>query len=306
MVQMRARTDNNELMRNRLWAEETLIEGSWLLAVTCGPMAFDMHSVREAWDLAADGYAQGQASGRDYYRYEFFGPAHADLCGDVRGRRLLDVGCGSGYFTREMAARGAQATGVDISPRMIALANEQETAAPLGIVYHALDAADLSHAFAPRSFDIATSCLALQDMPQPLNVFRSVHAMLQRGGRFVASIEHPCTNPPFRAWERDAHGRKRWLCIDRYFERGPREYTWTRWPGAFTTMANHAPLEDWFGWILEAGFQIRTVREPRPQDSAIQARPALMDATRLPYFLMFDLVTAGTCGDSAAPERSAP
>ncbi|PYR21592.1 MAG: hypothetical protein DMF98_21900 [Acidobacteria bacterium] len=286
MAQMRARTDNNELMQNTL-------------AVTCGPMAFDTHSVREAWDLAADGYAQGQASGRDYYRYEFFGPAHADLCGDVRGRRLLDVGCGSGYFTREMAARGAQATGVDISPRMIALANERETAA-------ALDAADLSHAFAPRSFDIATSCLALQDMPQPLNVFRSVHAMLRRGGRFVASIEHPCTNPPFRAWERDAHGRKRWLCIDRYFERGPREYTWTRWPGAFTTMANHAPLEDWFGWILEAGFQIRTVREPRPQASAIQARPALMDATRLPYFLMFDLVTAGTCGDSAAPERSAP
>ena len=88
-------------------------------------MAFDTHSVREAWDLAADGYAQGQASGRDYYRYEFFGPAHADLCGDVRGRRLLDVGCGSGYFTREMAARGEQATGIDISPRMIALANEQ-------------------------------------------------------------------------------------------------------------------------------------------------------------------------------------
>ena len=36
---------------------------------------FDAESVRASWDDAADIYAEGQASGRDYYRYEFFGPA---------------------------------------------------------------------------------------------------------------------------------------------------------------------------------------------------------------------------------------
>jgi SAM-dependent methyltransferase len=252
-------------------------------------MAFDSESVREQWDLAADAYAQGQAAGLDHYRYEFFGPAHAALCGDVQGLRVLDIGCGSGYFARAMAARGAQVTGIDISPRMIARANAHETVAPLGIVYRAIDAAEISSAFEPQSFDMATSCLALQDMPQPGNVFRNVHETLRRGGRFVASIEHPCTNPPFRAWERDAGGRKRWLCIDRYFERGPREYNWTRWPGGFTTTANHAPLEDWFAWIVAAGFEIRAVREPRPEESAVQARPALADAMRVPYFLIFDL-----------------
>jgi len=68
---------------------------------------FDAQSVRASWDDAADAYAQGQSSGRDYYRYEFFGPAQVALCGDVRGKRLLDVGCGNGYFSREMAHRGA-------------------------------------------------------------------------------------------------------------------------------------------------------------------------------------------------------
>lgn len=252
-------------------------------------MGFDSRFVREQWDLAADGYAEGQASGHDYYRYEFFGPAHAAICGDVRGLRLLDVGCGSGYFAREMAKRGARVTGIDISPRMIARANDLEVASPLGIVYQAVDAADLSSAFEPASFDMATSCLALQDMPEPGTVLRGVHRTLRSGGRFVASIEHPCTNPPFRAWERDAHGLKRWLCIDKYFERGPREYIWSRWPGSFATTANHAPLEDWFGWIVDAGFQIRAVREPRPEESAVRARPKLADATRVPYFLIFDL-----------------
>jgi ubiquinone/menaquinone biosynthesis C-methylase UbiE len=255
-------------------------------------MSFDSRSVREQWDLAADAYAEGQASGLDHYRYEFFGPAHVALCGDVQGVRLLDVGCGSGYFAREMASRGARVTGIDISPRMIANASEQEKASPLGIAYQAVDAAEVSSAFEPASFDMATSCLALQDMPDPARVLRSIQRTLRPGGRFVASIEHPCTNPPFRVWERDASRRKRWLCIDRYFDRGPREYTWSRWPGAFTTTANHAPLEDWFGWIVDAGFQVRAVREPRPEESAIRARPALADATRVPYFLIFDLAAS--------------
>lgn len=259
-------------------------------------MTFDRRGAQEQWDLAADGYAQGQASGLDHYRYEFFGPAHAALCGDVKGLRLLDVGCGSGYFSREMAARGAQVTAIDICPRMIALASERETAAPMGIAYQVMDAADISSAFEPRSFDMATSCMALQDMPQIGDVLRAVHRALRPGSRLVASIEHPCTNPPFRVWERDAVGKKLWLCIDRYFERGPREYTWSRWPGAFTTTANHAPLEDWFDWIIDAGFQVRAVREPRPEPSTLDARPRLVAATRVPYFLMFDLV--------AGPERS--
>jgi SAM-dependent methyltransferase len=252
-------------------------------------MSFDPSSVREAWDRAADGYAQGQLEGRDFYRYEFFGPAHAALCGEVAGLTLLDVGCGSGYFARLMASRGARVTAIDLSPRMIARAAEQEAAAPLGITYRAVDAADLLDQFAAASFDIATSCLALQDMPRPAQVLRQVHGVLRPGGRFVASIEHPCTNPPFRQWERDRDGRKRWLCVDRYFDRGPREYVWGRWPGAFTTTANHAPLEDWFDWIRHAGFEVRALREPRPDANAIRARPALEDATRVPYFLMFDL-----------------
>ena len=223
-------------------------------------MTFNAESVRDAWDLAADSYADGQASGLDFYRYEFFGPAHAALCGDLRGLRLLDVGCGTGYFTREMAARGASVTGIDISPRMIARAAEIEAASPIGIEYRASDAADLAAAFPAHSFDMATSCLALQDMPEPLRALRAVRTVLKPGGRFVASIEHPCTNPPFRKWERDGAGRKQWLCVDRYFEGGPREYMWTRWPGAFTTTANHATLEEWYDRMRNAGFEVAAMR----------------------------------------------
>jgi SAM-dependent methyltransferase len=251
---------------------------------------FDVSSARAAWDRAADAWEQGQASGRDYYRHEFFGPVQVAMCGDVAGKRLLDVGCGTGYFSRDMARRGAQVVGVDVSPRMVEHARRHEAASPLGIEYRVGDAAEIAAWFAPGSFDMATSCMALQDMPDIPTVLRAVHAVLKPRGRLVASITHPCTDTPFREWQRDESGRRRCLCVDRYFDRVPVEYTWRGWAYDFATPALHAPLEDWFAWVFDAGFELRAFREPRPTEEALRARPDLEDAAKVPYYVMFDLV----------------
>jgi len=55
----------------------------------------------------------------------------------------------------------------------------------------------------------------------------------------------------------------------------------------------HATLEDWFGWFADAGFRVRALREPRPTEEAVRARPELEDAARVPYFLILDLVSDG-------------
>ncbi len=105
----------------------------------------------------------------------------------------------------------------------------------------------------------------------------------------VASIAHPCTDMPFREWAKDASGRKRWLCVDRYFDRGPLRYEWNRWGYPFATSAHHATLADWFDWILAVGFSVEGVHEPSPTAQAIERHPDLEDATRVPYYVMFDL-----------------
>jgi SAM-dependent methyltransferase len=250
---------------------------------------FDTASVRAEWDAAAEAYAEGQATGHDYYRLDFFGPAHVALCGAVQGLRVLDVGCGAGYFAREMASRGAIVTGIDMSPGMLDHAESFERQAPFGIDYANVDAARLLEHFAPASFDLTTSCLALQDMPDIPKVLRSIHDALVPGGRLVASIPHPCSDTPFRMWEKDDSGANRWLCIDRYFDRGPLEYAWKGWLYEFSTSAYHATLEDWFGWILNAGFTLRALREPTPTDAAVTRHPELDDARRVPYFLLVDV-----------------
>lgn len=245
----------------------------------------DRDSVRAIWDAAADGYARGQQSGLDLFRYAFFGPIQRELVGDVAGKRLLDVGCGTGYFARLMADAGADVTGIDISPRMI----EHARAAGGAIAYEAIEAERVADHFPAHAFDVATSCIALQDMPDPAKALRAIHAVLQPGALFVASIEHPFGSLPVRYWARGAAGTKLHLCVDRYFDRGTRTFTWERWPTQFTTSAHHAPLEDWFEWIIGAGFSLRAFREPVPTPEAAHAYPTLAGALRMPYFAIFVL-----------------
>ena len=92
-----------------------------------------------------------------------------------------------------------------------------------------------------------------------------------------------------RAAESYADGQAAGLDFYRCEFFGPREYTWMRWPLPFTTTAPHATTEDWFERMRTAGFAVDSIREPRPDEAAVRARPALADAARVPYFLMFDL-----------------
>lgn len=52
-----------------------------------------------------------------------------ELCGDMAGKRVLDVGCGSGRYAVECARRGAEVVGVDFAPAMIAMAGQAAAAA---------------------------------------------------------------------------------------------------------------------------------------------------------------------------------
>ena len=60
-----------------------------------------------------------RAYSKDYFRDEMNNPAMLELFGDIRGKRILDLGCGEGDNSRIMARKGAIVTGVDFSKKMI-------------------------------------------------------------------------------------------------------------------------------------------------------------------------------------------
>ncbi len=100
----------------------------------------------------------------------------------ARGARVLDLCCGSGHVTKELAARGYQVTGVDNSARLIDLARHELP----GIDFRVQDARDLmlegSYGAVLSTFDSLNHILSLNELK---NVFAGVGRILQPGGLFV-------------------------------------------------------------------------------------------------------------------------
>ena len=132
-------------------------------------------------------------------------PAVFDLCGDVTGLDIIDLGCGEGYCARELASRGAGSiTGVELSDEMVQLAQAQDAELGHGIHFRQGDITRLTDADA--SFDLALGVFVYNyvDTEQMLASFREVHRVLRPGGHFVFSVPHPAfayirteQQPPF-------------------------------------------------------------------------------------------------------------
>src|SRR5207249_10717636 len=85
----------------------------------------------QSWEAVADDWVS-HADHNDYRNY-FLMPLTLELLGNVHGLRILDLGCGEGGYSRELATRGARVVGVDGSPRLVAVARQRAVDAGLTI-----------------------------------------------------------------------------------------------------------------------------------------------------------------------------
>jgi 2-polyprenyl-3-methyl-5-hydroxy-6-metoxy-1,4-benzoquinol methylase len=245
-----------------------------------------------AWDSAAEAWDEFVQSGNDWYRLEVHGPALLKACGEVQGLKVLDLGCGQGYFSRRLARAGARVTGVDFSKNQVAKARKHEADEPLGIEYLVMDAARVDEHWPEPVFDLVTAAYSIGDMPDAEAVFRAACRVLKPRGRMAFSDAHPCTDPAFREWELDEQGRKRSLKIDRYFETGPGYCLWNmkRLKYCWNSPVWRRTIEELCKAIANAGFLVRYIAEPRPTAEQVEKNPDLEDCFRLPHTLVFDLV----------------
>jgi SAM-dependent methyltransferase len=81
---------------------------------------------KEQWDKAAKSWVEFVRSGKNYYAEYLSGPALKRMVGNVKGKRVLDIGCGEGYFLRFFAKAGAKVIGIDLSESLIKAAMEEE------------------------------------------------------------------------------------------------------------------------------------------------------------------------------------
>jgi SAM-dependent methyltransferase len=195
-------------------------------------------------------------------------PALRALLPDMSGKRLLDLGCGFGWFARwAISQGGASVLGVDLSENMLARARAET--ADRHIHYRQ---ADLESLELPRAaFDVAFSSLALhyvEDFPRLVGqVFRSLVAR----GHFVFSIEHPIYMASMRpGWLATDDGGRTWP-VDHYAIEGPRVTDWL----AKGVRKQHRTLGATLNTLIEAGFAIRRVVEWSPTPEQVATQPSL-------------------------------
>jgi SAM-dependent methyltransferase len=206
-------------------------------------------------------------------------PAVRALLPAMAGRRVVDLGCGFGWFSRWARAHGAASVlGIDISANMMERARAETDDA--AITYRIENLEQL--ALPAAGFDLAFSSLAFHYLPDFAGLVRTVRAALAPGAVFVFSIEHPIYMASGRPdWVADPDGRRSWP-VNAYADEGQRTTDWL----AKGVVKFHRTLATTLNTLIDAGFQIVRLDEWAPSEAEVAADPTLASGRDRPMFLL--------------------
>ena len=118
------------------------------------------------------------------YMDRWDGDVFLDFLGNYRDKRVLEIGCGTGRLAVRVATLTREFVGVDISPKIVAVAREHLASANARVI-----CSDFLHWESDEKFDIIYSSLTFMHISHKLAAIRKVAEMLTDGGRFVLSID---------------------------------------------------------------------------------------------------------------------
>jgi 2-polyprenyl-3-methyl-5-hydroxy-6-metoxy-1,4-benzoquinol methylase len=208
----------------------------------------------------------------DFAKHHLLNPAMLGMLGDVRGRRVLDAGCGNGYFSRMLAGAGARVTGVEPAQAAYDFATQWESEHPAGIRYLLADLCDLPDL--GGRFDAVVCSMVLPAIPDWKAAMRACVEALHHGGRFVFTVNHPCFEQLWPRWRR--HGEYRTSqYLTEYAIDGPHGVNF------------HRTLSTYFNELACLGCRLREVAEPGLDPAVAATGPDGIEAyVHLPNFLV--------------------
>jgi ubiquinone/menaquinone biosynthesis C-methylase UbiE len=215
-------------------------------------------SKNTSWNKVAGWYDKlvGER-GSDYHENVIL-PGALKMLAPQRGEKIVDLGCGQGVFSRELARAGAEVTGIDAAESLIKAAKNRST----GIKYFVADAADL-RLFNNESFDAAACIMALQNMEPLGRVIGEAARLLKPGGRLLLVMSHPCFRIPRQSgWGIDEQRKLQYRRIDSYLS--ALKIPIKMHPGAdpnLLTWTFHRPLSEYFAALAAHGLAVTGLEE---------------------------------------------
>lgn len=200
-------------------------------------------------------------------------PAMRRLMPDIKGKKVLDIGCGAGGNCLDFVNRGAESvTGIDLSEKMLELA--RDNCSHEKITYLRMSMSELSGLPTPEGgFGLVYSSLAVhyaEDFPR---LMREIYALTERGGTLLFSQEHPMVTAERAGggWDHDENGNRASFAISDYQRSGKRSVDWI----VDKVEKYHRTFSEVINAVIAAGFSVEEICEPVPDEYALQKRPSL-------------------------------
>jgi SAM-dependent methyltransferase len=183
----------------------------------------------------------------DFAKRHLVNPVLLRMLGDVHDRRVLDAGCGNGYFSRMLAERGADVIGVEPGQALFDFAVEKETERRQGVRYVRADLCDLPDLGGP--FDAVVASMVLPAIPDWASAMRACVKALASGGLFLFTVNHPCFEQLWPSWLEHGEYRTRKYLAE-YEISGPHGVDF------------HRPLSTYLNELISTGCRVREIAEP--------------------------------------------
>ncbi len=211
--------------------------------------------IEKWWDEASRGY---QDDSKIRTKSAHYGPYAPDenklkLLGNVKGKEILEIGCGGGQCSIAFAKQGAKCTGLDLSKEQLKYAKELTKKEKVLVKFLKHDIQTLK-GIKSKNYDIVFSAFALQYVPDLTKCFREVYRVLKKNGIFVFSFDHPFYS---------SLSHKTFKMKLNYNKAGKVEEIET-WPDGskHTFVAYRRKVSDIFDSLLKVGFSIERMIEP--------------------------------------------
>lgn len=205
-------------------------------------------------------------------------PALRAMLPDLRGQRVLDLGCGYGWFCRFAGESGAaEVLGLDVSERMLAQADASTRDPAISYARADLETVELP----AGKYDLVYSSLTLHYLTNLNRLFEQIQQALLPAGRFVFSVEHPIYTAPNQPGWLTVGERQVWP-LDAYLEEGPRSTNWL----AQGVIKQHRTIGSYLNSLIQSGFTIERVEEWGPTAEQVAEQPEYALELQRPPFLL--------------------
>ncbi len=220
------------------------------------------------------------------FRMHFIMPFTLKRLGDVSGKKILDLGCGEGGYSRELARKNAIVTAVDCAGNAIQYCLSKAMEEQLKIDYHVRNSCDL-YDIADDTFDVVLASMMLMDCEDFEGTVREIYRVLKPSGRLFASVCHPCFHTS-GGIGRQGSGMNRQVVVSDYYH--PTEWEAPLASGTVPVVWRHRTLQDYVKTFRRCGLAIADLHEPVPTDEQAAVSEGIAWMRKVPIFLFWELV----------------